>query len=350
MQRKKKQAPKKVAKRRPTGRQSQSQGKGASSNGRSGPTKGVASVPSSVGMILPRSSFQRGGRAQAMADQDSGSSERITGCDLYSLPIKSGSSTPAAGFGGTAAYWSAITPSIISTRLGAIEEMYQWYAFRRIKFHYVPNTGTGTVGSVALGVTTDWEESVSFATPTQQQTLEFNPSVLTPVWAMATMELQHKGSKLFECYAANGESEDTRYQAQICAVILGGVASTVYGQLWIEYELDFYQQSPLLSSVDFFRSETPCTRCGQFVRTEPRPKHLLFAEKFEKAVHSRSKRFEQLEHKQRDRDDEFVVLRTQEPQQGFPGLPTYQGLESTSLRREESKAHTTTRLVSSLKG
>jgi len=251
-----------------------------------------------------------------MADYDPGSSERVVGCDLFSFPIKAGTTDVAAGFSGGIygdLFWQTLSPSVISTRLAAIEEMYQWYAIRRLKVHYVPTTGTGTVGSVAIGVATDADESAAFASPTQQQVLELNPAVLTPVWAMSTLEIQHRGTKLWQSFASGNEDPDTEFQMIIAASLLGGIAGTTYGQLWMEFEIDFYQQCPLLSAVDLFRLGKSCPRCAQKVLVAPERKEKppFSSERKGSGIALRgAKSF--VGSADREPDDYDVILRTQE--------------------------------------
>jgi len=293
----------------------------------------MTTAPSQVGMILPRASMKRGGLAQALTDQDSGSSERVTGCDLFDLALWD-TSGGVIGFGtsATVAVFANLTPSLISARLQAIEEMYQWYAIRRLKIHLIPAVGTGTSGSVAIGISTDPDLSAAFTTPTQQQVLELNPAVLTPLWAMSTLEYVHRGTKLFESYASS-ELKEQRFQATLFASgTTSSLSSSQIMQIWLEYEIDFYQQVPLLSSVDLERLGKPCPRCWQTVSGSRDPRALLRAQG----------------RKLPDRDDGFVVLRTQESSTGtFQGLPVYQGLEPSPLRRDETKAHSSARSVSS---
>jgi hypothetical protein len=299
-----------------------------------GPQRNIQSIPSAIGGVYPQAFLKRGGVAQQVTDQDPAGSERITGCDLFAQPISLGNDTDTSAGGFSGAYWSTVSPSVISSRLAAIEEMFQWWAIRDLKVHYTPVIGTGTAGSIAVGIATDHDTSIAFSTPTQQQIMELQPAMLCPVWGMASMELKFRGTKLYESFASS-ESSDVRFQAAIGAVFdqNPSIASTVpRGQLWVTYTIDFYQQSPLLSSVDLSRLDRPCPRCRQPVdlkRVIPRGKELKSREP-------------------PDRADGFVVLRTTEPSTGvYQGLPTYQGLEPSPLRRDESKAHSTLRSVSS---
>jgi hypothetical protein len=249
----------------------------------SGKDRAVSSAPSVVGAILPRSTFNFNGRAQKLADYDSDSSIRLSGTDLFSYPIQAGSSDAKAGFGGTASYWIVLSPTTISSRVQAIEKMFQWWIIRSLRVHYVPTIGTGTAVSLAMGFTTDAELSASFTTPTQQQVLELNPAVLTPVWALSTMEIKATGTKLFESYASGSEASDVHYQGLLVATLLGGTASVTYGQLWLEYVIDFYQPCPLLGSVDLLHrsrmlATPPESREEKKTRRLPQPEDEDFVE------------------------------------------------------------------------
>lgn len=288
----------------------------------------VQTNPAAIGMVLPRASFSRGGTVQKIADQDFSSSERITGCDLLTPTVNAIGTTAVISFsptpgGSYGPQWTPLTPSKISTRLAAIEEMFQWYAIRDLKIRYVPNCGSTTPGSVALGIASDtFIATTAIDTPTQQQILEFNPASLVPVWGSVVMESKFRGARLYECYTG------AAVESVQCALGVSGTGpatATTLGQIWVDYVIDFYQQTPLLSSIDLFKRGLSCPRCRQLVLVNP----SLSREEKVKAI---------------DRDDEYVVLRTKEPSTGvFQGLQTYQGLESPPIRREESKAQMTTR-------
>jgi hypothetical protein len=214
----------------------------------------VRSAPASVGMILPRSRFGFMGPAQRLADQDSSGSLRLTGCDLFTRSISSGL-TGNGGFGGV--YWWPLTPSQISARVASVEAMFQWWIIRRLRIHYVPTCGTSTGVSVALGYSTDIQLSFDIPSPTQQQVLELMPSMITPAWQVATMEIVARGTKLFESYASTGETSDTKDQGALACTMLGDGFSTTYGQLWLEYEIDFYQPAPIITGLDRLRHGRP---------------------------------------------------------------------------------------------
>jgi len=181
-----------------------------------------------------------------MADYDADRAVRVTGCGLFLSPVRAGSVTPAAGFGGTASYYQSVTPSILDPRLGNIESIFQFYAIREVRFTYVPAVGATTNAQCAFGVAQDSQIGTAIPAPTQTQILELNTSILVPAWQVATMTYTHTGTKLWECYAASAEEVDTKIQATIGSVLLGGIASTTYGQFYVEYVIDFYEPSPIL--------------------------------------------------------------------------------------------------------
>jgi hypothetical protein len=206
------------------------------------------SAPATEGFVIPRAHFGFNGRAQKMADYDDDRSVRVTGCGLFSFPITAGSSNATAGFGGTVTFWENLTPLSLDPRLTNIEKIFQFYAIREMRATYVPAVGSATTGQLALCVAQDSELSGAFATPTASQVLEFNTSVMTPVWQVATMTYTHRGTKLWES-DSSAESALNRFQAIIGAVLVGGVASTMYGQLFVEYVVDFYEPMPVVASA-----------------------------------------------------------------------------------------------------
>jgi hypothetical protein len=221
----------------------------------------TSAIPANIGASMPRSFFGFGGRAQAVADQDSEQSLRIVGRDLYFAPIQAGSSSPNAGFGGTATYYAAITPSQISNRLENVEEIFQYYAIRSLRAFYAPATGSTSTVQVALGYVTDYalvDGGGAYApvipAPTQTQVLEFSQAALFPAWQPAVVEMKQTGTKLWHTVngasgAASTATGPDYYQGALACRLLNGVASTVYGQLWMEYVVDFYAPCPVLSSV-----------------------------------------------------------------------------------------------------
>jgi hypothetical protein len=208
------------------------------------------SAPASIGLVLPKSFFSMSGSAQQQTEIGGmHDSCRVVGCDLFATGVTAGSSTAAAGFGSTATYWVYLSPADISTRLTNLQELFQYYAIRKLQVCYVPSTGSSTAVNVALGIAQEAFTVINAVpTPTQQQLLELDPSVLTPVWNVASMTYTHTGTKLWDTSNPGSSSADNSRQLVIGAT-LGGtpVESTGYGSLWISFTIDFYKPSPVLN-------------------------------------------------------------------------------------------------------
>jgi hypothetical protein len=227
----------------------------------------AVSAPSTIGIVIPSSYFRMDGKAQSLTDIGGmGDSARVCGCDLFGTAIKAGSSTAAAGFGSTATYWTGLTPSAISTRMQNLEELFQYYAFRKIRIIYSPEVPTSTAGSLALGVAQD-NNVLAVSSPTQQQLLELSPAFKMPVWMTGSCEYTHSGTKVWETSTENSEILNNCVQLLLGCTLTGGVASTQYGTLWMEYVIDFYKPSMVLGSpsrVAKSLTDASCLRWSKF--------------------------------------------------------------------------------------
>jgi len=206
------------------------------------------SAPSSVGVVVSNSYFRMDGKAQSNTEfSGMGDSCRVVGCDLYGTSVASGASSNG-GFGSGAV--ANLSPSAISPRLTNLEELFQYYAIRELQIQYIPAVGSTTAVAVALGVSQDALDAtgavVSYTT--QQKVLELTPSVLTPAWQSAMMTYRHNGVKVWRTSSTSAGSSDDYLQAALIAVLLGNAASTTYGQLRMQYVIDFYKPTPVESS------------------------------------------------------------------------------------------------------
>jgi hypothetical protein len=230
----------------------------------------TTTAPSSIGTTFPRSFFGFGGVAQALTDQDPEQSVRVLGRDLFDLPIKSGSGTAAAGFGGTAVYYANVAPLEISPRLSNLEEMFIFYAIRHLRVFYAPATASTSTAQIALGYTTEPDViATSMATPTQAQIMEMEASVLSSAWQPFVMEMKHEGTRLYLCTTTSSEGFDIEYQGALACTLLNGVASTTYGQLWVEYVVDFYKPTPVLANPSWLLESQMWARDRSAYRPRP---------------------------------------------------------------------------------
>jgi len=185
------------------------------------------------------------GKAQTNTEYSGmGDSCRVVGCDLYSVPVATGAGSASLPFAGAA--YSTVSPRLISPRLNNLEELYQYYAIRKLKVQYMPLCPTSTPGAIALGVAQNAQNATADVTyTTQQQVLETTPSVLTPVWQSASMEYTHTGTKLWDTATGGTGSIDAWDQMVILGIVAGGAVSTNYGQLRLEYVIDSYKPTPV---------------------------------------------------------------------------------------------------------
>lgn len=240
----------------------------------------TSSAPSSIGTTFPRSFFGFAGAAQHLTDQDPEQSVRVTGRDLFDLPIRSGSASAAAGFGGTGTYYALVAPIEISARLANLEEMFLFYAIRHLRVFYAPATASTSTTQIALGYTTELEVvNASLPTPTQTQVMEMEASVLSSAWQPFCFEMKHEGTRLYlTSFGSEDPPQDVEYQGALACTLLNGVESTTYGQLWVEYVVDFYKPTPLLSDPTWelaFGSASGRSRGFRRPRAPPRSSDLL---------------------------------------------------------------------------
>jgi hypothetical protein len=184
------------------------------------------------------------GKAQSTTEfSGMGDSCRVVGCDLFSETVQTGSGSAALGFNGVVD--AVLTPGNISPRLRNLEELYEFYAIRKLMIQYMPLCPTTTAGAVALGIQQSALGASAVTVTTQQQVLEMTPSVLTPVWQSASTIYTHSGTKVWMTSTGGASDQSEDVQMLVNAVIAGGAVSTNYGQLRLEYVIDFYKPTPI---------------------------------------------------------------------------------------------------------
>lgn len=211
------------------------------------PTQKVQTAPAAVGVNYGASTItRRAGKVVAHADfgPEEGS-ERVSFCDIFSTAVQAGSATTTDGFGGTSTYSANLSPTGISPRLQQLEELYQFYAFRKLKIEYLPVCGSTTAVGVNLGIDQNADNVNNVAPPTVQQLMEYRPSMGGQAWQVMEMTYLHTGSKLWAT-TSSGSGDASEYAQGLLQCILDGtpVASTKYGKLRISGICDFYRDVP----------------------------------------------------------------------------------------------------------
>lgn len=222
----------------------------------------MVEAPSTIGIVAPRATYRMSNDAQRIADFDPDRSMRFTGNGLFWDPIMwndidtgAFEASEPTGVNPFSA-WRGVSPLSVDPRLFEVMKTYQYYAFRLLRFTYIPETGSNGFGadtSLAFGVSQDSQEFIDLPQPNQVQMLEQNRSILTPSWTPCTLAYEHKGTKV---WLVNPESEGTIDEVVQC--LLGGVFSklspsgkAVIGKLYIEYVCDAYEPQPVAEAGDY---------------------------------------------------------------------------------------------------
>jgi len=207
----------------------------------------MVAAPASFGVQLPQMGLRMSGVPQALTDRGELIGIRLVGSDLLSIAIQAGG-TDNCGFG-AGTYGNFLSPTGVSPRLEQFEELFQFYAFRKVRIVYTNDVGSGTAGSVAVGLVTDSLTPLTEDSPiTQQQILELPYARKTAVWEPAVMfEYEHTGTRLWTTSSLD-DSGTQGYldwaQGTILAAFNGTLEAASYGTLAVDYVIDFYQPTP----------------------------------------------------------------------------------------------------------
>jgi len=212
----------------------------------------VVSAPAIESYVVPSSGFSLVGKAQSLVDYDSTHSCRVCGNGLYTNSIITNASTGTGIIGGN--YSGLITPSVLDTRLGNIEAVFQFYAIRKVRFTFItqlPSSGSVTTGTGALAFGVASDSLISF-TPSLQTILELYPSVMTPCWQSCSFEYTHTGTKTWECFTSGSSNALQKVQALLYGQSpgAGGQFSVLLGYMYVDYIVDFYEPGPVLGTIN----------------------------------------------------------------------------------------------------
>ncbi len=222
-------------------------------------------APVSQGYSIPPAHIGFCGTADRMADRDTLGSLKLKGASLLDNTVSFYSSSPNNfGHGANSANSGFIDQALtffdilaLDPRVENTARCYAYFKFRHLKLHYVPLIGTNSNGTVTTAFFDDCTAAAAyFATPATTGSNVLQASALTsqwsntsPVWGPHTTVFQDRGAKLYPCNVHNLDQLDL-YQVALVVLVSGfqGVNGTIptaisiynLGQLFIEYEIDFY--------------------------------------------------------------------------------------------------------------
>jgi hypothetical protein len=207
----------------------------------------VISAPASIGFtsINNGMDFKISGNP-APSDYSVDRGIRIAGSCLFAPQVATGGTLPGALNGGFTTL--NLTPKLIDSRLASFEQCFEYYAIRMLRFTYVTQVPSSTQGALFAAINSDYSSNAA-NTLNPSVIMQFNPSMMVPIWGTNSMVYKHTGSKVWECYAST-ESNDSRIQVAIHAILAGGTISTQYGYFTVDFVVDLYEPTPVLPSIN----------------------------------------------------------------------------------------------------
>jgi hypothetical protein len=233
---------------------------GGQGKGSSGPSVSHSMPPVAMGSIVRGFRLESSDRPQVQTDESGSGSMagiRISGTDLM-CDIATGATTQAVLPGGL--FYRKISPAFIgSTRVTNLSTTYQFYAFRKIRFTYVPLIVGGSTagGAIAFGSLHFIGSALTAGGfNTTGEVLQTGPgSVMVPVWQPATFEYTFKGTKLWPT-TTNGTTDASQtVQGAIVACGQGLSPSGPYGVLQVDYVLDLYWPTQIVDNSPVYRED-----------------------------------------------------------------------------------------------
>jgi len=232
------------------------------------------SIPVSTSMGFSSSKWNFLGPPSRTADFDSSQGIRIGGTALWGtlgysgnagIPMSSYCLNNYNGTGsGVYSLYKPIGPQEVDARLAALASCFTFYAFRRVRFYYVPNVSANTNlasnVSYALGVSDDSDDSSAAQYFTPGQIMDVDPSAYFQSVLPTSFEYEHKGTRLWNCSTYNETDNLENYQ-----LLLLGLSSLVVtaqppsaftsGVLLMEYVVDLYRPTAPTNQVSVERKQ-----------------------------------------------------------------------------------------------
>jgi hypothetical protein len=133
--------------------------------------------------------------------------------------------------------------------LTTLGSMFTRYCLRKCRVKYVPSTGSSVSVGVAFQVNTD-AANINVTSGTYDQLQQSQNSKAGPVWSFFDLDVPCDGELRYIGNSTTSGSITVPERRQDCAFAITGyfdtaVASTLYGNLRIEYEIDLFELAPL---------------------------------------------------------------------------------------------------------
>jgi hypothetical protein len=173
-----------------------------------------------------------------------GSGIRCTGSQYYTSCITDGSTTNLlSGSGATVGANSGyLSPDAWNGRLALLGRNYQRYAFRRVKWTYIPRCASTQAGGFAMAYTTD-PSANTFSTVNYARAQDFNPSVDGAFREPSSLQMTYTGDNTWftELDATSDASNRMTVQGMFYAFPdASSIGAVTQGHIRVDYVVDFF--------------------------------------------------------------------------------------------------------------
>jgi hypothetical protein len=182
-----------------------------------------------------------------------------------------------------------LCPELLGDRVAYIGAMFQRFAFRKLRFTYVTRVGTAQVGSFAMAYSTDGGSNISPGplTQTYASIQSMDPCRIVPFRKeFDCLDVSYTGERTWFVDPGNLTTEGGRqvYQGVLYAYPdVTSIGAVNQGELYIEYELDYYLPAAVDSSVTLRVLGGESTHLKEFLqllRSVPEKDRVVVVERF----------------------------------------------------------------------
>lgn len=150
-----------------------------------------------------------------------------------------------------------LNPGALNDRVGWLASLYTRYAFRKVKVHYITRVGSTQIGSFSLAYSNDsgTYNASQGITENFGNIQSYDQCIVVPFRvAHACLEFAYGGTRTWYTTYDAGSSITEAFRQCIQGIFygfpdFGAMGAMVMGEMYIEYEIDFYTPSPLNTNV-----------------------------------------------------------------------------------------------------
>jgi len=150
-----------------------------------------------------------------------------------------------------------LNPGALNDRVGWLSALYTRYAFRKVRAHYITRVGSTQVGSFSLAYSNDsgTYNASQGITENFGNIQSYDQCIVVPFRiGHACLEFVYGGTRTWYTTYDAGSSITEAFRQCVQGIYygypdFGAMGNQVMGELYLEYEIDFYTPSPLNTNV-----------------------------------------------------------------------------------------------------